>query len=113
MDENSMLYLTLYIMTLGIIVEAIYQKLKPFVSKEERAVFDLKDELIPIVVGVLVVLAFYPNSIFQWMPFYPQWLWLDIFLTSLIISRGANASHETYKTFGSFIQSFIGRIRGI
>lgn len=110
MDENSLAYLALYVTTLGIIVEAIYQKLKPLLNKGNSGTIDIKDEFIPLIIGLLVVIAFLPHSIFGYLPFYPQWFWLDVILTSLIISRGANLSHETYRSFGGFIESMIGRV---
>lgn len=108
--DEALLYITLYVTTLGIIVEAVYQKLKPLFDGDKETSIDIKDEILPLVIGVLVVLAFYPTSVFGWLPFYPQWPWLDVLLTALIISRGANLSHETYKSFGSFIEGLIGRV---
>jgi uncharacterized BrkB/YihY/UPF0761 family membrane protein len=106
----SLFYITLYITTLGIIVEAAYQKIKPLFRKDEAKEIKWENEVLPLVIGLLLVIAFLPTSIFGWLPFHPQWPWLDVLLTSLIISRGANLSHETYKSFADFIGSLIGRI---
>lgn len=108
--DESLLYIALYVTVLGIIVEAVYQKLKPLFDRDKETKIDIKDEILPLVIGILAVLAFYPTSIFGWLPFFPKWPWLDVLLTALIISRGANLSHETYKTFGSFIEGLIGRV---
>ena len=136
--DVSLLHLALYVVTMGVIVEATYQKLKLLwertrpkpVSKRldqitanrygpgmveepgepEYEEVDPKDEIIPVVVGILVVLAFYPHSIFGYMPFHPQWYWLDVLLTALIVSRGANLAHETYRDFGGFVSGLVGRI---
>ena len=136
--DVDLLTLALYIMTTGIIVEAAYQKMKLLWDRTrpkarprslveatqqygmygpqqeavelEREPVDPKDELIPVVLGVLVVAVFYPHSIFGYLPFYPRWFWLDVVLTALIISRGANLAHETYRDFGSMVSGFIGRI---
>jgi hypothetical protein len=68
------------------------------------------DELVPLAIGVLVVWAFWPTSVFSFMPFHPRWPWLDVAMTSLILSRGANFSHETYRDFGKLAEGLIGRV---
>lgn len=137
--DTDLLTLALYVMTTGIIIEAIYQKMKLLWNRTrpksrprslteatqrhamygprqeepveaEQEPIDPKDEIIPVVLGVLVVIIFYPHSIFAYLPFYPQWPWLDVVLTAIIVSRGANLAHETYRDFGSMVSGFIGRI---
>lgn len=139
--DTSLLHLTLYVLVMGVIVEATYQKIKLLwdrtvpaqpvprplaqstqsnygygppmeepAQEAKRKPADLKDELIPLVLGGLVVLVFYPSSVFQFLPFYPRWPWLDLLLTAILISRGANLAHETYRDFGHMVSGLIGRV---
>jgi len=96
----------LYIMLLGVAVEASYQKIKLLTDRGKRGEWDWKDEIIPVVLGVFVVCLFYPLTLFDLLPFKPFSRAADVVLAALIISRGANGAHETAR----FLDGMIGRI---
>ncbi len=108
--DTSLLVLSLYVLILGIIVEAIYQKFKLLLYAEKRKEWDPRDELLPVLIGLVVVGLFYPNTFFGYLPFFPRSIYVDLFLTAVLVSRGANGAHEGYAKLGSFLESLIGRI---
>ena len=110
--DVNFVYAALYVFIFGIVVEAAYQKIKLLLYPEKRKDegWDWKDEICPVVLGVVVVVLFYPTTLFDFLPFIPRGVGTDVVLTSLIISRGANGAHETYRGFAEFITGLIGRI---
>ena len=116
MTDASLIDLILYVSMLGIVIEALYQRIKLLWQRraqaedDQRKPMDLKDELIPVGLGVLVVLAFWPHSLFGWLTFHPRWPWLDVLFTAVLVSRGANLAHESYRDFGKLLDGLVGRI---
>lgn len=112
MFDANLMYAGLYVFVFGIVIEAAYQKLKLLLYPEKRKeeVWDWKDEICPVILGVVVVLIFYPTTLFDFLPFVPTHWGTDIVFTSLIISRGANGAHESYKGLADFFTGLIGRI---
>ncbi len=110
-DVNFM-YAALYVVIFGVVVEAAYQKLKLLLYPEKRKAgeWDWKDEICPVLLGVVVVVLFYPVTLFDFLPFVPKGIVTDVVFTSLIISRGANGAHESYNKLADFFTGLIGRI---
>ena len=106
MADLNLLTASLYVMLLGIAVEAAYQKIKLLTDREKRKSWDWRDEMLPMLVGIFVVYMFYPLTLFVLLPFQPVSRIIDVVLTSLIISRGANGAHELAR----FFEGFLGRI---
>ncbi len=114
MDEYEVLDLSLrnialYIMILGMIVDATVKTVKSFIywikKSEKVEEFNMLNIILPLIVGVGVVMIFNVSP-WSWMPFAPKSKIMDIILSGILISRGSNISHDLY----TMTTGLIGRI---
>ncbi len=127
--DISMVNLTIFIFLLGTIVEASYERYKvvnvltiSFTNKIfgkkplQLAEGDLilkenwQSELMPAVIGLIVVYLFYPTTMFDFLPFSTTHHASDWVITALVVSRSANGAHEGYKGLALFFQGLVGRL---
>ena len=116
--------LMFYALTLTILIENLYQLIKPFFKKKikqkelngqgivEKEV-DYKHAIIPPIIGVIIALTFYPTTYFSFMPFSVAWKGLEVIYTAIIFGRLANAGHGAADRIQELGLSLIGRIIGI
>ena len=117
--------LMFYALTITILIENMYQLIKPFFKKKikkkeldgdtkivEKEV-DYRNAAVPPIIGIIVALTLYPVSYFTYMPFSPAWVGLEIIYTAIIFGRVANASHSAFDKIQELSLSLIGRIIGI
>jgi len=61
-----------------------------------------KDLVVPPIIGLGVAWIFYPATVFDYLPFQPNYPIFAYIITAFIISRIANMEHDTVKTIGKF-----------
>ena len=127
MDFNpidiSMYGFTWYVFILTILVENGYQlvkvirkkKIKKQVLNSDTQMIEEKEidkwvVLFLLVIGILITLSFYPNTIFTFMPFKSVHWILDIFYSSLFLSMSASSLYNFGDRATSLSLGFIGRI---
>ena len=69
-----------------------------------------RDLIVPPIIGLFVAWLFWPLTVFDYMPFQPQFPITAYVMTALLISRIANAEHDTFKTIGEFFMGMIHRV---
>ncbi len=69
-----------------------------------------KDLIGPPIVGLFVAYLFWPATVFDYMPFQPQFPLVAYVITALLISRISNAEHDSFKVIGEFFMGMIHRI---
>lgn len=108
-EEINLLLLeaSTYTMIAGLVVQSLYQLSKLAFQPEKRE--NWKDAVGPVIAGLVVTGLFWPHTIFDYLPFSPQWPSVAYLMTALIISRVANAEHESFKTIADFFAGLIGR----
>lgn len=97
----------IYISVLGMVARTAYQKLKLLTDRKKREEMDWKDEILPFMVGVLVVWRLYPLTLFSFLPFRMPSGFENVLLSGLIISAGASSSHELIR----LLEGLFGRLR--
>jgi len=96
--------------TRAIIPEDEYLPPFPSFDRFEKKPPTWKDLIIPPILGLLVAYIFWPLTIFDYLPFQPQFPIISYIITSLVISRVANAEHDSFKTIGHFFMGVISRV---
>ena len=69
-----------------------------------------QDLTVPPLIGLGVAWIFYPASVFDYLPFQPQYPIAAYIITALVISRIANAEHDTFKRVGEFFIGLTGKL---
>ena len=69
-----------------------------------------KDLIVPPILGLIIAWLFWPITIFDYLPFQPQFPIIAYIATSLVISRVANAEHDSFKTIGEFFMGIASRV---
>lgn len=69
-----------------------------------------QDLIVPPIIGLAVAFLFYPLTIFDYLPFQPQYPYVAYVVTALTISRIANAEHNTFKQIGEFFIGLTGKL---
>ncbi len=94
-------------------IEFVGNRIKPFQSKKKAKACGksiLKDLIGPPIIGLFVAWLFWPITIFDYMFFQPRLPVVAYIITALLISRIANAEHDTFKTIGEFFMGMVHRI---
>jgi hypothetical protein len=76
----------------------------------EKKKLTWKDLVFPPIIGLIVAWVFLPLTIFDFLPFQPQFPIVSYVMTALVISRISNAEHDTFKTLGQFFMGIVNRI---
>ena len=135
--------LMFYALTITILIENLYQLIKPFFRKKIKVKditeeisndvnnyennnynhssapiivekeLDYKHAIIPPLIGIILACSFYPITYFSFMPFQPAWKFLEIIFTAIIFGRIANAGHSASTRIQELSLSLIGRIIGV
>jgi len=124
--------LIFYALTVTILIENLYQLVKPFFKKKLKTKdlvemnggnaivpsiiekeIDYKHAIIPPIIGVIIALTLFPITYFTFMPFKPFWVGLEVIFTALIFGRIANAGHSASDRIQELSLSLIGRIIGV
>ena len=117
--------LMFYALTFALLIENLYQLIKPFFKKTlkhyelngeeiQKEEIDYKHAIIPPVIGLVITSTFYPTwTYFSFMPFKPHWKFLELIYTAIIFGRIANAGHSASHRVNELALSLIGRIIGI
>ncbi len=88
----------------------------PYTPKEDRLKrrkmkVTWKDLIGPPIVGLLVAWLFLPHTVFDYLGFQPRYPIIAYIITSLLISRIANAEYDTFKTVGTFFVGIANRFK--
>ena len=86
----------------------VYPEERPLMP--EREILTWKDLIVPPIIGLAVAWLFLPLTIFDFLPFQPQFPMVSYVITALVISRVSNAEHDTFKTIGQFFMGIVNRI---
>jgi hypothetical protein len=87
--------------------EFIGNRIKPYGNTCKP---DWKDLLGPPIVGLIVAWLFWPRTVFDYLPFQPQFPIVAYIITALLISRISNAEHDSFKVIGEFFLGIIHRV---
>ncbi len=79
-------------------------------QKEKNKKGTYLDIIIPPLIGLIVAWVFLPHTIFDYLPFQPQYPFIAYIITALMISRIANAEYDSFKTIGEFFIGIVHRI---
>lgn len=86
----------------------VYPEERPLMP--EREILTWKNLIVPPIIGLAVAWLFLPLTIFDFLPFQPQFPMVSYVITALVISRVSNAEHDTFKTIGQFFMGIVNRI---
>ncbi len=103
-------------------LKSFYNELADDTLKEIRAEWEKKMDVstrrgikwfnivFPIIIGVSVVVLFYPYTLFTFLPFGPQNELIGTATTAVLVGRGSNGAHGAWNKLGGLFESLIGRI---